>query len=112
MKPEQQQIAIAEACGWTEIHERHVAHLDHKNWCGACRGKEGPRWLDGYSVLPDYLSDLNAMHEAEKLLTDIEHKFYRGILYGPYLNDRNMCSAPASERAEAFLKIRNLWTSS
>jgi hypothetical protein len=101
MKPEQQRIAIAEACGWT---------LDLK---GAIR-------VDGYRIevwgkrpheaLPDYLKDLNAMHEAEGVLeADDNHAYgcYRSNLYEKY---GNTVSLTASQRAEAFLKTIGKWT--
>ena len=53
MSPEKQLIAIAEFCGWRK--------RDH-DWA---------RWLNDkeqeilFSGLPDYLNDLNAMHEAD-----------------------------------------------
>ena len=62
MTPEKQRIAIAEACGWTEIEP-----------CTCCdevsRGYT-PRPGTHKKHLPDYLNDLNAMHEAEKVLWD------------------------------------------
>jgi len=107
MTPEQKRIAIAEACGWTHYH------LDL--WVPP--GTEDFSELDCDS-LPDYLSDLNAMHEAEKVLTEDQ--------WGPYcviLNKivcRIQCenthtcgytiAATAAQRAEAFLRTLNLWT--
>jgi hypothetical protein len=58
---------------------------------------------------PDYLNDLNAMHEAEKMLNS--ESGYHGIGgYGLYLValEHNV-SATAAQRAEAFLKTLNLW---
>lgn len=53
MNPEQQRIAIAEACGkW------------HYGW-----PHEYMSQIDRLRHIPDYLHDLNAMHEAEKVLT-------------------------------------------
>jgi hypothetical protein len=55
--------------------------------------------------VPDYLSDLNAMHEAEKVLTLEQKSVYclelNKLIYG-------MC-ATAAQRAEAFLKTLGLW---
>ena len=71
MSPEKQRIAIAEACGFSRFHTE-------REW----EEKAGPDGYEGtYDVLradcgdesdvrvPDYVNDLNAMHEAEKLLT-------------------------------------------
>jgi len=50
--------------------------------------------------------DLNAMHEAEKTLTDPEYHAYERLLedscYFPTM-------ASASIRAEAFLRVKGLW---
>jgi hypothetical protein len=90
MTPEQQRIAIAEACGWTDTQI-----IDGKY---------------GQTDVPDYLNDLNAMHEAEKVLTYeqggkmtlwIQRMTCAG--YGPQL------FATASQRAEAFLRTIGKW---
>jgi hypothetical protein len=54
MTPEQKRIAIAEACGFAKDWDYKRAK-PFRGWC-----------VDG---LPDYLNDLNAMHEAEKVIT-------------------------------------------
>jgi hypothetical protein len=89
MKPEQQRIAIAEACGWTGI----------SNWgAGGINGKHPKEpWTE---VIPDYLNDLNAMHEAEKKLPD--------VLFVRYANWIPPC-ATAEARAEAFLRTLGKW---
>jgi hypothetical protein len=109
MKPEAQRIAIAETCGWDcdplEAHEWQ----SRGQW--ACRSD---RKLVGLRVnVPDYLNDLNAMHKAEMKLSDPEAIKYRCIItsmginngYDPFL-------APASKRAEAYLKTVNKWEDS
>lgn len=75
MKPEAQRIAIAEACGWTNLRqERHreliVGVPDHFL---AGEPPEGVIMLYPTSP-PDYLGDLNAMHEAEIRLIYAEGK--------------------------------------
>jgi hypothetical protein len=60
--------------------------------------------------LPDYLNDLNAMHEAEKMLeADDNHAYgcYCSDLYEKY---GNTVSLTASQRAEAFLRTIGKWT--
>jgi hypothetical protein len=91
---------IAEACGW----------LYYDGW----------NHPDGSNHLPDYCTDLNAMHEAEKLLTTqqkendyqifleaITRRDKPGLTFGlaAYL----FCHATARERAEAFLKTLGKW---
>jgi hypothetical protein len=57
MKPQQQRIAIAEACGWTKIYFDNDQALIGHNHTGWAR------------LLPDHLNDLNAMHAALKAQT-------------------------------------------
>ena len=58
MNPEAQRIAIAEACGWKDI--------TRGSYDGSLFGRHKTQQLE---IIPDYLADLNAMHEAEKTLT-------------------------------------------
>lgn len=60
MDKTKQQIAIAEVC------------LNHS--IEVYRTSEGDI---NVSALPDYLNDLNAMHEAEKVLTDKQRDEFR-----------------------------------
>jgi hypothetical protein len=105
MTPEQQRIAIAEACGWT--------------WHGDASWPKDPNnfyWKKyhlNYRTLPDYLNDLNAMHEAEKAMNNNDWwKFVEHLT--------NICaggtalgiSATASQRAEAFLRTIGKWEES
>jgi len=48
MNAEKQRIAIAELCGWTDMEVTRVGGI----------------LLYGQTEVPDYLHDLNAMHEA------------------------------------------------
>ena len=101
MSPEAQRIAIAKACGWTQI--------------GAGLGWMHPR---GYDIpcCPAYLTDLNAMHEAEKVLTEEQWPGYiltlNRIMNFTEDNDVWTCHATAAHRAEAFLRTLNLWDDS
>tara|TARA_R110000868_G_scaffold160977_3_gene390824 strand:- start:293 stop:670 length:378 start_codon:yes stop_codon:yes gene_type:complete len=124
MTLEAQRIAIAEACGWTECILYNV-------WTGCIlynveSGKE-PRGhppkqqscYQGYTeLIPDYLSDLNAMHEAEKGLTDAQYFIYGRMITTVILRDEGpserkirAISATAAQRAEAFLRTLGKWTS-
>lgn len=104
MNKQEQNIAIAKACGYTQ---------------GV--GMHGIEWWTNdegvHDEPPDYVNSLNAMHEAEKVLTEDQ--------WGPYcimLNQlacRIQCknthtcgytlAATAAQRAEAFLRTLNLW---
>jgi hypothetical protein len=101
MKPEAQRIAIAEACGWKCSHEG--------KYCTASLDAPVPTVFDP-------LSDLNVMHEAEKmLLSKCDHGF-NDDLWIDYLANLGLASRPcgshhatAAQRAEAFLKTLSLW---
>jgi len=113
MTPEQQRKAIAEACGWRRYSPGDFNPTE--------RWEYGP--IAGRVVqtthLPDYLNDLNAMHEAEKMLTPETRPEYLCQLFttatkgltGLYPVDENYLTnhATAAQRAEAFLKTLNLW---
>jgi len=117
MTPEQQRIAIAEACGWVHRPEHDVEfntpagrvapeswRIDYPNGDCTVACEQG---------LPDYLNCLNAMHEAEKILKP-------GQDIATYLV--TLCSitkqatgyvsptfATSSQRAEAFLRTIGKW---
>lgn len=94
MSPEAQRIAIAEACGRVQRPDGF--------WFpkGANYGSQG---------IPNYLNDLNAMHEAEILI----RKNYD--IYGAYLQYLNRTApecrvhANAGQKAEAFLRAIGKW---
>ena len=102
MTPEAQRIAIAEACGWKiETHTYRA---------GCWISPEGKTSCRSILALPDYLGDLNAIHEAEKKLTDQEHDRFRIHLYcAAGKSSRKTSSATAAQRAEAFRHTLNLW---
>jgi hypothetical protein len=104
MTEELQRKAIAEACGWKFIPEYY-------------HGKDQPpefttvtpdgRHLCGY--YPDYLNDLNAMHEAEKVFTDTQWEEYGDYLETMINPVKGWLHATAVQRAEAFLKTIGKW---
>lgn len=105
MTPEAQRIAIAEACGYSDIC--------FSNWKGfhpaiseELAKVSGGRW---YSPIPDYLKDLNAIHEAEKVLNDSQQGKYALWLTG---SCGRAWWAPANKRAEAFLRTIDKWEKS
>jgi len=99
MKPEQQRIAIAEFCGWTYGNFNWFLHGENQDVVSC----------------PDYLNDLNAMHEAEKLLNHEQRNTYINLLDGmpddsdPVQHDFQWCCSPAPQRAEAFLRAIGKW---
>lgn len=123
MTPEEQRIAIAEACGaeW-ETDKFGTPLLVNKEQDAILLVRINEK--DLLFSLPEYLSDLNAMHEAEQLLTEDQKTDYGWMLNqvvaadcgqagGPYgHNLTQLASATAIQRAEAFLRTLNLWTDS
>jgi predicted Zn-dependent protease len=111
MTPEKQRIAIAKACeksprastaasAWTTISLR------------------SPKWWASIEV-PDYLNDLNAMHEAEGMLLAKCGNDPQDDLWVDYLANLLMAAplclrehATAAQRAEAFLRTIGKWEES
>ena len=98
MTPEQQRTAIAEACGW----------------------KTGYRDPEAWHPLPDYLNDLNAMHDAVSIFDYDQADEFEDHLCDicKRLNDEKENPAPwrfavvnatASQRAKAFLRTIGKW---
>lgn len=120
MTPEQQRIAIAEACGWKLKSNGLSPMWSWQNESLIHRIKwVAHKVMASQGVLPDYLNDLNAMHEAEKVLTPDTRPEYLCQLFdaatrgrsGLYPVDENYLShhATASQRAEAFLRTIGKW---
>lgn len=118
---EQKRIKIAEAVG-IKKHARFYA-LDHggmRYWTYSNRSdaersfnsfgdKTHPIedvWIPG--LLPDYFNDLNAIWNAEKILT-IEQLWEMDAILFNLENCKVPFRATAEERAEAFGKTLNLW---
>ena len=119
MTPEAQRIAIAEACGWKwqEGEEptyggsfKSTGWYDHKDkW-------HTGGWKNKTRGLPDYLNDLNAIREAEKVLTERQELFYLVRLTDAMKVSATIgwqiektYHASAAQRAEAFLKTIGKW---
>ena len=115
MTPEQQRIAIAEACGWklksnglSPMWSWQNESLNHRiKWVAH-------KVMASQGVLPNYLNDLNAMHDAEKLLTQWEElvSYHSWLGYCGENNTselHNCIHATAAQRAEAFLRTIGKW---
>ena len=112
MNTDKQRIAIAEACGWK-------CPCGHKEafacWVRPSAMEHQTEWL------PDYLVDLNAMHEAEKVLTPKYQPAKGESQWSDYLAWLGFCgenktrevyecvTATAAQRAEAFLRTVGKW---
>jgi|Laugrefa1bdmlbdn_1035148.scaffolds.fasta_scaffold33053_3 hypothetical protein len=84
--------------------------------CGRERNPDGGWYPDnglraGTQAIPDYCSDLNAMHEAEKVLTDDQFKWYTYWVEKlmPETKYRCYLCATARHRAEAFVRSMGKW---
>lgn len=144
MNNNEQRIAIATACGWKfERTNKYIGDRTsitvtnpHGGGSDGCVGKfyesrdivyfdfedifNNPNKFVG--PVPDYLNDLNAMHNAEMSLTvdqkdDFQDNLWRVVAEKPEQVDgrktigdwRNYTHSTAAQRAEAFLKTLNLW---
>ena len=102
MTDEQINIAIAEACGWTDIHDDPTW-----GWLGRPPKSSGSGW----PILP-YCECLNAMHEVEKMLGDPAIRREYVYLLGRIVNACgrfDAIHATARQRAEAFLRTIGRW---
>jgi len=100
MTEQQINAAIAEACGWGQ---KPVVNTDGK----------GSVWVTN---CPNYCNDLNAMHEAELVLTKDRSSYLTELAILISTDDLRgldadwpwVC-ATARQRAEAFLRTLGKW---
>lgn len=152
MSPEAQRIAIAEVCGFRKVHEIFYSRDRKVRWATPRRFFRPPNsdygnklhpnqhwgWADpepwagsapDWGNVPDYLNDLNAMHEAEKVIPQRDRCLYHGKLikstgpdgiidlvddYGEWSTSEStsffaLIHATAAQRAEAFLRTLGKW---
>lgn len=126
MSPEAQRIAIAEACGLNRIEPlrrmtRKGKFADDGVRIVYCESHHGGAsvWTD----VPDYLPDLNEMHEAVNSLDEIGKRFFAANLYEVAVPEDDrfedsfiswpqlalILSASPEQWAEAFLRSLDLW---
>jgi len=112
--PEAQRIAIAEACGWTNVAPRIVKNVKHQG-----DDVTVGIWSDN-GWIPNYLNDLNAMHEAVSIFDYDQADEFEDHLCDicKRSNDEKENPAPwrfavvnaiAAQRAEAFLRTIGKW---
>lgn len=111
MDEERQRIKIAEACGWT-ILEPEVHPAITYDW-GL---RPGFTHTEFRAIVPDYLNDLNAMHDAEKTKFNENYWFeWENVVARMSLPRGTLpltiwiARMTAAQHAEAFLKTLNLW---
>ena len=116
MNDRQKKALIAGKCGWT---------TEAPNWASPCHKDGSQFWFKkGYNArvfgqLPDYLNDLNAMHEAENCLDEQKGEInaylhalemeipVSGILRRKSKQELQIISATCKQRANAFLRVIN-----
>lgn len=127
MTPFAQRIAIAKVCGFTAPFHPGKPPLDGKALLAS-----PPFAVDELRLVPDYLNDLNAIHDVEKRLDDSQYALFEiGLqdLVADSMPDAPLSidgvplypiviackgyirysSATAAQRGEAFLRTLNLW---
>ena len=119
MKPEDINRAIAEHCGWEFLPERDThCRVQPECW----ESPDGERIRESCAPYPNYHGDLNAMHEAEKMLSREQVLKYQDHLFKlvctldtlfPATRDCAMQGflhhATSAQRAEAFLRTIGKW---
>lgn len=106
MDPIKQRIAIAEYLGYIDVREYLV---DMDDDCLSLMGRKSQK--EPLEFIEYYANDLNAMHEAEKVLGEIysiESCEYDDWLRSTIGHDEKW-RATAAQRAEAFLRTINKW---
>lgn len=110
MTSEEQRIAIAKNVGWKYIMGDWVAPD-----ATSLRIKRTASDCDTYTYPPDYLNDLNAMHEVEGAMVSSQWMEFEWQLTqvierqhsDAYL--RHFINATAAQRAEAYLRTIGKW---
>ena len=118
MDSNKQVIAIAEYLGWKRGKDCEILYGSERFY---------PRWYKSgigafFTELPDYVNDLNAIHEAENVLTLVQRIAWHhviGSIVGPSSNMKGgngfadvtfqLCNATAVQRAKAFLLVIGKW---
>lgn len=113
--------AIAEACGWKFCPSKDnplTGNAEPDVWVDPFGNKF---WYDMPTHLPDYLNDLNAMHEAAMCLREnhpLKYVHYTAAItalvakFNSDLENRYSISAhdaTARQRADAFVQIIEKW---
>ena len=112
MNLKKQQIAIAQACGWTYSNKHPIyGRQSFKLW----HYKDTEIIAYHWTKLPNYLHDLNAMHEAERILDGYMMLKYASELLAVIGGGSGCFShihATAAQRSEAFLRTLGKWEES
>lgn len=115
MNPDDQRIAIAKTRGW-----RITVHLHKDGWKSVIKGVQpGLNFTDSpldHHSIPDYLNDLNAIHEAILTLPDdAPFTYYLSQIIWETNRTRlvtslDMLKASPAQLSKAYLECLQLWT--
>lgn len=111
MSDEELRVKVAELCAWTKVRKT-PENSGLCRWIGNPPSHLDVGWGE-FSRLPDFSRDLNAMHEAEGLLTEEQQaKYYDSLTWEAFgcglhsithRNEKVKISATARQRCEAFI---------
>lgn len=106
MTEQEQRIAIAEWNGWKDCFL--------SPGIGVTGNRPSPMDVYARALIPDFLHDLNAIHEAEGKLSVADQLEYARLLHPPghephLVKDWHILHATAAQRAEALLKTIGKW---
>lgn len=115
MSEEEINVAIAECCGWKGPKNpetlARIEGWDSQHW--GCWILKPNGCLDSVHRIPNYCGDLNAMHEAEKVLQQRMEKWWNYTSQLAVVNSTlgvgGEAHATAPQRAEAFLRTLGKW---
>jgi hypothetical protein len=120
MTQEEKRIKLCEFAGWKGIVASHM--IGYAPWRVPYESRVKNTPVEDLEMipldpLPNYFTDLNAVHELEKLLTDNQHNDFRDRLWNDVYDlgsedtlGRDFFSATAAQRAEALGRTLSLWT--
>jgi hypothetical protein len=107
-KDEKINRAMAEVAGWTEVTTTSIQEHRLKTWSAVLVGRP-PCSISNQDRVPNYLTDLNAVHEVEKILNEDQHRHYRFNLIEVVGTESKFHRATARQRCEALLRTLNKW---
>lgn len=105
--------------GYTTLDQawRVTEDVARKHITGPAYENEPDRVVMEPAPIPDYLNDLNAVHEVEKIYASTQY-FYelqtvcgmpRGLVLYDIESIKHIITATAAQRAEALLRAMGLW---
>lgn len=104
MTDEQINATIAKEIGWTQVEAMHRS------------GRAPGATYVGREFIPDYCIDLNAMHQAEEQMDEIDWVFFMTELAGlvrlpkqAEVQIKQLVHSTARHRAQALLKTLGKW---